>query len=85
MSGQLFLSKETFVRCEIDASACDFGLLYAESPFGNTDRWARLDGDGKSVQERPLSACIFFFSVWCEITVLHERYASNPITDLDRP
>ena len=61
MSGQLFLRKEAFVPCESHPAACDFGPLYAESPSGNTDRWARLHGDSKSVQERMLFACSFFF------------------------
>ena len=64
MSGHLFLRKEVFVPCESLPAACDFGLLYVESPFGNSDRWARHHGDGKSVQERTMSACSFFFSAF---------------------
>jgi hypothetical protein len=59
VSGQLFLSKEAFVFCESHPAACDLGLLYAESPFGNTDKWALLHGNGKNVQERTLSVCCF--------------------------
>jgi hypothetical protein len=61
MSGHLFLGKEAFVPCESHPAACDFGLLYVESPFGNSDRWTRHHGDGKCVQEKTLSACNFFF------------------------
>jgi hypothetical protein len=50
------------VFCETHPAACDLGLLYAESPFGNTDKWDLLHGNGKKCPKKKAIGMLFFVS-----------------------